>query len=315
MERLCFCCIVREELVPDGFAAFDGRAFCRPCAVAALAPHACAGGDDRGDTAPDAQKAQFETRSGRWGERKEDRFTRPSDGAPRNVVAKGMSRFEIDKVAPQQPPWERLSDSVLCVLGHNPSPFTLNGTCCYLVGTGKQRLLIDSGEESFGHAKFMAALADAMAVNGVEGIQAILLTHLHGDHYGGVTGLLQRYGTDTPVLKLPNPAHFWTTVTSVAERGLTPYLEHADGTARFVPTAGVGRNDQIPTHLMEVWPGEPEAEAGLVLPWDLAQRTKQEFGKPTLRCVLVTPRDDRGEADENESTDIPPPLVPAACWC
>ena len=246
-----------------------------------LLPQLCAGEADasersHGDTNPDPQKDTFESRPGRWGENKQDRFTHSTDGDARNVVASGMSRFEVGKSAPRQPPWERLSPTVLCVLAHNPSAFTLNGTCCYLVGTGPKRLLIDTGEDSFGHARFLETLDDCMQANGIEGLEMILITHLHHDHYGGVTGLLKRYGARIPVAKLPNPGHYWTTAELVRERGLLPFLEHEDGTPRFVPSPTMKRDDAIPQDKMLVWPDE-EAEAGKPLSWDLAGRTKHEL--------------------------------------
>jgi hypothetical protein len=109
-----------------------------------------------------------------------------SDGvdSSRNVVADGLERFSDAGKLPAQPPWEALSERVICVLAGNPGPYTLNGTNCYLVGTGRRRLLIDSGEDTRGHAQLMHNLEACMAAHGVEGIQEILITHHHHDHYG-----------------------------------------------------------------------------------------------------------------------------------
>jgi len=269
------CCLACD----GGPEAFDGRRFCRqprgPAARAALACQPCSSGDDVGDTNPDPQKYRFEAAKGRWGAQKEDQWTRP-EGQRRDVVATGMTRFEIGKHAPKQPEWEQLSPNVICVLAFNASAFTLNGTCCYLVGTGRRRILIDTGEEDLGHAEFMEALERCMRANGIDGLQEILITHMHHDHYGGLVGLLERFGMDTPVGKLPNPQHFWTTVETVRERGLVPYLEHEDGTPRYRPPLRMAKDDVVPAGSMLVWPDE-EAEAGKPLSWDPAQRTKQEL--------------------------------------
>lgn len=67
--------------------------------------------------------------------------------------------------------------------------FQLQGTSTYLIGTGRSRILIDSGE---GVPIWLENLAQVLETNGLE-ISHVLLTHWHGDHTGGVPQLIERY--------------------------------------------------------------------------------------------------------------------------
>ena len=96
---------------------------------------------------------------------------------------------------------QRLSSRVVSVLGMNPGPFTLGGTNTYLVGTGASRLLIDCGGGAPTAAAYVDNLASAMAEQEVDSLQAILLTHWHHDHTGGIAAVLERW-PGTPLLKL-----------------------------------------------------------------------------------------------------------------
>ncbi|KAJ2426185.1 Beta-lactamase-like protein 2 [Coemansia sp. RSA 2531] len=81
---------------------------------------------------------------------------------------------------------ERVSRGVVRVLGLNPGPFTLQGTNTYIIGHGKQRLLVDTGDGS--RPEYFTLLRESL---GTSRIDKILLTHWHADHIGGVNQLLE----------------------------------------------------------------------------------------------------------------------------
>ncbi|RFU24221.1 hypothetical protein B7463_g12118, partial [Scytalidium lignicola] len=85
------------------------------------------------------------------------------------------------------PEIERLSPSVIRILGGNPGKFTLQGTNTYIVGTGKQRLLIDTGE---GKLSWIRAIKETLSKENATITRAII-THWHHDHVGGVKDLLE----------------------------------------------------------------------------------------------------------------------------
>ena len=78
----------------------------------------------------------------------------------RNIIARGMKRFEEKKEPPSQPDYEIIASNIASVLGQNPTDFTLNGTNCYILGTGEKRILIDTAESDYGQDKFLAGLRD-----------------------------------------------------------------------------------------------------------------------------------------------------------
>ncbi|VUC34560.1 unnamed protein product [Clonostachys rosea] len=83
------------------------------------------------------------------------------------------------------PAIERLSPRVIRILGGNPGKFTLQGTNTYLVGTGRRRILIDTGEGR------RAWLDDLKATLEKENaiVESALLSHWHYDHVNGIEDL------------------------------------------------------------------------------------------------------------------------------
>jgi len=161
----------------------------------------------------------------------------PLQSSRRNVLAKGMSRFEVGQEAPTQLDWEQLSPQVITVLGHNPGQATINGTNCYLIGTGRRRLLIDAADAHEGSAAFLASLEECMKACGVEGLDGILITHMHPDHFGNVDNLQERYGP-MPVFSGELPANWVDILNGIEEHGLMPHLLGDDGKPTWLPKSG-----------------------------------------------------------------------------
>lgn len=113
---------------------------------------------------------------------------------PGRVVTSSM----IGMAMPDAARWSR---TVAVVLGQNPGPFTGPGTNTYVIGTGRKRLLLESGE---GVAEYDDLLVSAMHehCDGAE-LDRIVLTHSHPDHIGGVANVRLRHG-DLPLWKLPH---------------------------------------------------------------------------------------------------------------
>jgi glyoxylase-like metal-dependent hydrolase (beta-lactamase superfamily II) len=67
--------------------------------------------------------------------------------------------------------------------------FTFQGTNTYLIGTGHERLIIDTGG---GVAEWADLIALTLKMKSIR-ISHVLLTHWHGDHTGGVSDLLRLF--------------------------------------------------------------------------------------------------------------------------
>ncbi|XP_037080170.1 endoribonuclease LACTB2-like [Pollicipes pollicipes] len=126
----------------------------------------------------------------------------------------------------------QLSDAVTRVLACNPSPMTLQGTNTYLIGTGRRRILVDTGSASV--PEYVDRLERVLREADAE-LQEVVLTHWHPDHVGGLADIRRRLG-DVPARKFPRPEAAETPGVTLLSDGDVISTEGA--TLRVVHTPG-----------------------------------------------------------------------------
>jgi glyoxylase-like metal-dependent hydrolase (beta-lactamase superfamily II) len=133
----------------------------------------------------------------------------------------------------EMPDVDRWSDRVVVALGQNPGAFTGPGTNTYLIGTGAKRILLDPGD---GREAYWSVLERALERAEASGIEAIVLTHGHPDHIGGVEGALARHGP-VPIYKYPWPGvdERYPFAMNLLEDGAVVRTEGATLRAVFTP--------------------------------------------------------------------------------
>ncbi|XP_046961120.1 beta-lactamase-like protein 2 homolog [Vanessa cardui] len=134
----------------------------------------------------------------------------------------------------------KLSNRVIRILGCNPGPMTLQGTNTYLIGNGRNRILLDTGDKDVqDYQKNLAEVVKAEQIN----IEHIVVTHWHHDHIGGVENLYgtiakqpqiwkhKRDSNDAPDNELPNtlPLNWLADGQEIKVEGATVKIHHTPG--------------------------------------------------------------------------------------
>ncbi|WQF76838.1 Putative metallo-beta-lactamase, winged helix-like DNA-binding domain superfamily [Colletotrichum destructivum] len=86
------------------------------------------------------------------------------------------------------PDVSHLTPRVVRIMGGNAGLMRLQGTNTYLIGTGRRRLLIDTGQGFHAWIDSLLRVLDDLNIE----LSHVLLTHWHSDHTGGVPDLLVR---------------------------------------------------------------------------------------------------------------------------
>ncbi|XP_047105905.1 endoribonuclease LACTB2 [Schistocerca piceifrons] len=136
------------------------------------------------------------------------------------------------------PKISRLSSRILRILGCNPGPMTLQGTNTYLIGTGKRRILLDTGDPNI--PEYIENLKSVLNDENAH-LEHIIITHWHHDHIGGVGDVIKNVKTDCRIWKhkrldepddaLPNdiPINFLKNGDEISTEGATLRIMHTPG--------------------------------------------------------------------------------------
>jgi glyoxylase-like metal-dependent hydrolase (beta-lactamase superfamily II)/8-oxo-dGTP pyrophosphatase MutT (NUDIX family) len=99
----------------------------------------------------------------------------------------------------------------ICFPVRTPTRPPATHTCCYLIHTSKELIVVDPGSPYEDEQQALAECVDDMIADGRR-VREIIITHLHPDHIGGVNALKAHLGDTVPVTAHRNTAEALTDV-------------------------------------------------------------------------------------------------------
>ncbi|XP_076056605.1 endoribonuclease LACTB2 isoform X2 [Oratosquilla oratoria] len=142
----------------------------------------------------------------------------------------------------------QISPRIIRILGCNPGPMTLQGTNTYVIGTGKRRLLLDTGEED--NKEYLESLKTVLEDHKVT-IGDIVISHWHHDHIGGLPGVSSLVGS-TEAWKMPRLDELDHPSSGIALQTLNDKKEfHVDGATLKVHYTPGHTTDHVVLELLE----------------------------------------------------------------
>ncbi|CAB3403826.1 unnamed protein product [Caenorhabditis bovis] len=147
-------------------------------------------------------------------------------------IANSRAHKSMPSLTPLEP-IEICSPAVTRILGFNPGPFTLQGTNTYLLGTGKRKILVDTGEPNI--SDYIGALKTVLKENEIE---CMVITHWHGDHVGGINNIVSDIlnSKKVPIYKFRREADEEKERFQYVDDGFIVAVEGA--TLKFIHTPG-----------------------------------------------------------------------------
>lgn len=143
----------------------------------------------------------------------------------------------------------KISPRIIRVLGCNPGLMTLQGTNTYIIGTGKSRILIDTGHNDV--PQYINHLKSVLKHEKID-LEHILITHWHHDHIGGLTDVLELKDktANATIWKFPCPEHDSKIQVPIQDLKNGQEIRVEGATLKVMHTPG-HTSDHVAFHLLE----------------------------------------------------------------